>query len=92
MVDRGAARAVIRDGRSLLPAGVVEVDGDFRVGDSVDIVDEDGKVIARGLSNYDHDEAARIMGLRSDQVVELLGEAQEIVHRDGLVVLEETCE
>lgn len=90
VVDNGAVRAVSEGGKSLLPAGVVEVDGDFQVGDAVDIVDTDGRKIARGLSNYSIEEARRIKGLRSGEVADILGEKEEeIVHRDFLVVFDE---
>jgi glutamate 5-kinase len=86
-VDDGAAKALLVRRKSLLPAGVTEVQGDFRVGDCVDIVDGSGRVIARGLAGYDADEARRIKGLRSDQVTKVLGEkGEEIVNRDELVV------
>lgn len=90
IVDEGAARALVEGGRSLLPAGVQEVEGHFKVGDSVDIVTVDGELIARGVSSYSSEESSRIKGLRSDQVSELLGEAgEEIVHRDVLTVFKE---
>ncbi len=68
VVDAGAARALQERGKSLLPAVVVEVRGEFRVGDSVDIEDKAGRLIARGLSNYASTEARKVKGLRSDQV------------------------
>jgi glutamate 5-kinase len=86
-VDEGAAKALLVRRKSLLPAGVTAVDGDFKVGDCVDIVDQSGKVIARGLAGYDANEARRIAGMRSDQVTRVLGEkGEEIVNRDELVV------
>jgi glutamate 5-kinase len=88
-VDEGAARAVLDRGKSLLPAGVVRVEGEFDVGDCVDIVSPDGKLIARGLAGYDSNEALRVKGLRSDQILAELGEkGEEMVHRDELTVLE----
>lgn len=88
-VDEGAARAVLERGKSLLPAGVVEVEGDFDVGECVDIVGPAGKVIARGLAGYDSVEARRVKGLRSDQILQALGEkGEEMVHRDEMTVLE----
>jgi len=91
VIAAGAARAVRNNGKSLLPVGVLSVDGDFQAGDAVDIVDPDGVIIGRGLVNYGCLEAARIKGLRSTQVAELLGEtAEEIIHRDCLVVFEDS--
>ncbi|MHB8893898.1 MAG: glutamate 5-kinase [Candidatus Geothermincolia bacterium] len=87
VIDEGAARALQVRRKSLLPAGVVGVEGEFDVGDCVDIVDPAGKVIARGLTSYGSDEAKRIAGLRSTQVKKVLGETgEEIVNRDELVV------
>lgn len=88
VVDAGAARA-LGDGRSLLPAGVVEVDGRFARGDVIDIVGPDGTVIGRGLSEYDIEDAGRIIGKRSDVLAEILGYAPRaaMVHRDHLVLL-----
>jgi glutamate 5-kinase len=91
VIDEGAAKALLEAGRSLLPAGVVEVEGDFQVGDALDIVDREGKVIGRGLSNYNSAEARRITGLRSDEIAEILGErAEEMIHRDLMVVYEDS--
>lgn len=87
VIDEGAARALQVRRKSLLPAGVVEVRGDFGVGDCVDIVDPEGKVIARGLTEYGSEEARRIAGLKSTQITKVLGEkGEEIVNRDELVV------
>jgi len=88
-VDEGAARAILERGKSLLPAGVVAVEGEFDVGDCVDILGPDGKLIARGLASYDSREAAGVMGLRSEEILEELGEkGEEMVHRDELTVLD----
>jgi glutamate 5-kinase len=87
-VDAGAARALER-GRSLLPAGATGVDGRFARGDVVDIVGPDEQRLARGLVEYDADDAARIVGRRSDALAEILGYAPRaaLVHRDHLVML-----
>jgi len=88
-VDRGARRAIVEDGHSLLPIGVREAGGEFCEGDTVRIVDGDGVEIARGLVNFSSAEMARIAGLRSAEIAALLGydAAQEAVHRDNLIVL-----
>jgi glutamate 5-kinase len=88
-VDAGAARALAQ-GRSLLPAGVTEVRGDFEKGDAVRIRDPHGVEIGRGLARYDSTDAARIKGLRSDAIEGVLGYADGavLVHADDLVVLE----
>lgn len=87
VVDAGAATALRERGKSLLAAGVVDVRGEFRVGDAVDILDESGNLIGRGLTNYASGEAAGIKGMRSQQAREVLGEkAEPVVHRDDLLV------
>ena len=87
-VDAGAACA-LREGRSLLPAGVVGVDGSFQRGDPVLVVGPDGAALARGLSAYASEDAARIAGVRSSQIEAILGwrGRDEMIHRDDLVVL-----
>jgi glutamate 5-kinase len=88
IVDAGASKALIKSGKSLLPAGVIDVSGDFARGDVVDIVHE-GVTIARGLSNYSSEEIALIHRKKSAEVRKLLGAKayDEAVHRDNLVVL-----
>jgi glutamate 5-kinase len=88
IVDAGAAKA-LGDGRSLLSAGVVEVEGRFARGDVIDIVGPGGTVIGRGLSEYDIEDASRITGKRSDVLAEILGYAPRaaMVHRDHMVLL-----
>lgn len=87
-VDAGAAQALER-GRSLLPAGATGVDGRFARGDVVDILGPDEQRLARGLVEYDVDDAARIVGRRSDALAAILGYAPRavLVHRDHLVML-----
>jgi glutamate 5-kinase len=87
-VDEGAARA-LAGGRSLLPAGVRRVDGQFGRGDPVVVHGPDGSALARGLSAYASDDAARIIGHRSDAIEAILGwrGRDEIIHRDDLVLL-----
>lgn len=87
-VDAGAEKALER-GNSLLPAGVARVEGVFARGDVVDILAEDGRVIARGLIEYDSEEAARIAGKRSDDIAALLGHLPRsvLVHRDHMAMV-----
>jgi glutamate 5-kinase len=87
-VDAGATRAVRYGGKSLLPIGVIGVEGRFQAGEVVSLADADGNEFARGLSNYDSIDAARIAGLRSDALADRLGRTSyhEVVHRDSLVV------
>src|SRR5262245_53719959 len=88
-VDSGAEQA-LRSGKSLLPAGVVALDGSFARGDPVSIVNRAGQEFARGLIAYDRPEAARIIGRKSKDIEALLGYRgrDEMVHRDDLVILE----
>ena len=90
IVDKGAQDAVKRKGRSLLPIGVVKVAGVFKKGDVVAVSTADGGEFARGLTNYASEDAARICGLRTEQISETLGGMpyEEIIHRDNLVVIE----
>ncbi len=87
VVDDGAARA-LSSGKSLLPAGVTAIDGEFKRGDVVDVKDRKGRVLARGLVAYAADDARRIAGRKSADIEKLLGfrGRDEIVHRDDLVV------
>jgi glutamate 5-kinase len=86
-VDVGAAKA-LQGGSSLLAAGITEVSGAFRRGDPVGIVDDHGAVLAHGLSEYDSDECARLMGRHSREHEALLGYAPRsaVVHRNQLVL------
>lgn len=87
-VDEGAAKAVLFNGKSLLPSGVKAVQGRFRRGDTVDIVDLNNKIIGRGISNYNSDECQKIMGLHGSELPAALGyiAEDEIIHRDNLAV------
>jgi len=89
IVDAGAREAVLHKGRSLLPIGVVRVTGTFGKGDVVALYDPEGAEFARGLINYSASDAQRIVGLRTEQISEVLGTVpyEEIVHRDNLVVI-----
>jgi glutamate 5-kinase len=89
VLDAGAVRAVTTRGTSLLPAGVIDVDGAFVAGDPVDLVDEHGRAVARGLVNYDAGEVPRLLGRTTHELVAELGDGyeRELVHRDDLVLL-----
>jgi glutamate 5-kinase len=87
-VDAGAIKA-LSSGSSLLPAGALSVEGEFKRGDVIDISDDDGVAVARGLSEYDAVDAARICGHRSSELADILGTVPRsvLVHRDQLVLL-----
>jgi glutamate 5-kinase len=88
-VDPGAFTAVREKGRSLLPIGVVQVQGEFSKGDVVSLLDATGGEFARGLTNYSSADARKILGLRTEQIAELFGTLpyEELVHRDNLVII-----
>ena len=87
-IDAGAAMA-LTDGKSLLAAGATRVAGSFVRGDLVAIIGPDGRTFARGLSEYDADEAAAISGRRSDQHAVILGYAPRgaLIHRNHMALL-----
>jgi len=89
MLDSGAVRALTKDGKSLLPIGVVAVTGNFGRGEIVGCVAPDGREIARGLVNYGAQEAARIVRRPSSEIEAVLGyvDEPELIHRDNLVLL-----
>ena len=86
-IDDGAARA-LRAGRSLLPAGVIAVNGQFERGDLIEIEDSAGLVIGHGLSSYGHKDAMAIRGHKSNEIGSVLGyrERDEMIHADNLVM------
>ena len=88
-VDEGAKEALIADGKSLLPSGVTQVEGDFTLGDPVTCVDAAGNPIAKGLVNYSAEEIRKIMGLKTTKIEQVLGykDYDEIIHRDNLAVM-----
>ncbi|MBM3732949.1 MAG: glutamate 5-kinase [Acidimicrobiia bacterium] len=87
IVDAGALKA-LESGKSLLPAGVIRVDGDFQRGDAVRVLDPTGGEIARGLAAYAADESRRIAGHKSGEIESILGYRgrDEMIHRDDLVL------
>jgi glutamate 5-kinase len=88
VIDAGALRA-LNDGRSLLPAGVVQLTGRFEPGDTVSIIAPDGTEVARGISAYRDADVARILGRKSSEIEGILGfsSGNELIHRDDLVLL-----
>ncbi len=89
VIDAGAVSALCHQGKSLLPIGVVEVNGAFARGDVVACVDADGREVARGLVNYSSAEARLIARRPSADIAQVLGfiEEPELIHRDNLVLL-----
>ena len=89
VIDAGAAQKLTREGKSLLPIGVIAVRGEFGRGQVITCIDEAGKPLARGLTNYASSEVRRIMRHSSAEIERILGyvEGPELVHRDNLVLL-----
>lgn len=88
-VDDGAREALLSKGKSLLPSGIKAVDGAFDSGEVVHCVDSNGMEFARGLTNYSSSEIQRIKGLKTAELVAVLGYKvyDEVIHRDNLVVI-----
>ena len=88
-LDAGAVRALVRDGKSLLPIGVIACSGEFERGEVVGCCDPDGREIARGLVNYSAAETQRILRKPSSEIEALLGyvDEPELIHRNNLVLL-----
>lgn len=89
VVDAGAADALLKRGKSLLPTGIVGVEGTFTAGNVVSIVDTTAQEIARGISNYNAQALRMIRGYNSCQIKEILGyhDYDEVVHRDNLTII-----
>ena len=87
-VDDGACRAITEKRKSLLPAGIINVSGSFKVGDSVDLRTGDGMKIGRGLVNYSAEEIRRIKGCKTSDIEKRLGskEFDEVIHCDNIVI------
>ena len=88
-IDSGAEKAILSRGKSLLPAGVIKVEGKFEFGNAVRILGEDGKEIARGLVNYNFRDLDSIMGMRTNAVKKIFKDNfyNEVIHRDDLTLL-----
>ena len=86
IIDDGAKKALI-NGKSLLAAGIKKVNGDFKKGDHIKILDKKNVECARGLSSFTSDEIIKIMGHHSNQIEKLLGyvSKSEVIHKDDMV-------
>jgi glutamate 5-kinase len=87
-LDAGAVRAIRDGGKSLLAAGITEIEGEFQHQDAVQLCASDGQEIARGLVNYSSQELQKILGARSHEIARILGYPGEdtVIHRDNLVL------
>lgn len=88
LLDEGARAAIIDGGKSLLPSGIRELDGEFDRGDAVRLCTLDGREFAKGVTNYSAQELSRIMGRKTREIETILGYkyGDEVVHRDNLVI------
>ncbi len=88
LVDEGARQALVDKGKSLLPSGIIGIEGGFERGDAVGLCDAEGREFARGIINYSQVELTRIQGHNSQDIEELLGYqyGAEVVHRDNMVL------
>jgi glutamate 5-kinase len=89
VVDGGAAEVLHQHGRSLLPSGIIQVEGEFQRGTCVRVCGPDGAEFARGITDYSHQEIMKILGHKSREIEKILGYhyRDEIIHRDNLVIL-----
>ncbi len=89
VIDGGAAKALRDMGKSLLPSGIVSVEGQFELGDAIYCLDPEGKRIAKGLSNYSSADLRKIAGRKTSEIEGILGYkySDEAIHRDNLVIL-----
>lgn len=90
IVDAGLSRALRQKGScSILPVGIVSVEGEFDSGDTVSVVDQEGHELARGMTNYGSEDVALIKGCKTSQIEDRIGykHYDEVIHRDNLVIL-----
>jgi glutamate 5-kinase len=87
-IDDGAAEAILKKGKSLLPSGITDVEGEFGVGASVCFATKEEEPFGCGLVNYSSLEIRKIRGLKSNQIKGILGNKpyDEVIHRDNLVI------
>jgi len=90
-IDDGAANAILKNGKSLLPSGIVAVEADFNIGAAVEFKNRKNEILGIGLANYSAADVRKIMGLKSKQIKAVLGHKayDEVIHRDNLAI---TCE
>jgi glutamate 5-kinase len=88
VIDDGAKKALLEKGKSLLPSGIISVEGDFDLGDPVCCVGRDGTILAKGIVNFSSAEINKIKGLKSSQISQVLGhkDYDEVIHRDNLAI------
>ncbi len=87
-LDDGAKNAILKRGKSLLPSGITRVEGEFKIGDPVICLDQEERLLAKGLVNYSSNEIRKIQGLKSSKIEQVLGykHYDEVIHRDNMAV------
>jgi glutamate 5-kinase len=87
-IDDGAANAILKNGKSLLPSGILAVEEDFQIGAPVEFKNQKNEILGVGLANYSAADIRQIMGLKSNQIKAVLGHKayDEVIHRDNLVI------
>jgi glutamate 5-kinase len=87
-IDNGAAEAILKNGKSLLPSGIIAVEADFNIGAPVEFKNRKNETLGIGLANYSATDIRKIMGLKSNQIRTVLGHKSydEVIHRDNLVI------
>lgn len=92
VIDDGARKALLEKGKSLLPSGIIDVEGNFVPGDPVNCVSRDGSILGKGLVNFSSEEIKKIKGLKTTQIKQVLGhkDYDEVIHRDNLAVTRQT--
>ena len=90
-IDDGAAHAILKNGKSLLPSGIIDVEADFNIGAAVEFRNRKNQILGIGLVNYSAADIRKIMGIRSSQIKAVLGHKSydEVIHRDNLAI---TCD
>lgn len=91
VIDKGAEEAISKKGKSILAVGIVNVNGKFNKGDTLKVLSVDGKLIAKGISNFSSEEIEKIKGKNSEKILSEFGDSMcdEVIHRDCLVVFNE---
>ncbi len=91
VLDDGAKKALLEQGKSLLPSGILDVEGEFGLGDPVICVDQQGMLLAKGLVNFSAQDVRKIMGLKTSKIQQVLGykDYDEVIHRDNMAVSKE---
>ncbi|MBT7602322.1 MAG: glutamate 5-kinase, partial [Anaerolineae bacterium] len=88
-IDSGAAQALVKNGRSLLSAGVLKVEGQFKRGETISILNQNNEELARAIAKYNNEDLDKIKGKQSDEITEILGYfyGAVAVHRNDLILL-----